>query len=312
MLARVVRSGVTEARHEGAVAVVTPDGAVLASHGDIDRSYYIRSSAKPFQAMAALTAGAAFEPEQLAVACASHGAQPIHVAYTRAMLRQVGLDESALQCPPDWPIADSAWDRVLRAGHDRPKRIWHNCSGKHAGMLRACVAAGWPIESYLDPDHPLQVLIREEMSKALGADVGRPGVDGCGAPVYEVSTHELGRGYAVLATDQRYGPIRTAMQRFGALTAHSDRLAAPSQWWDVASKGGAEGCQGLAVRGRYGVAVKSFDGNDRPLGPVVLSTMDQLGVAPELTRSLYAPRFSVETLGGGQVVGRVEATVDLS
>ena len=84
MLARVVRSGVTEARHEGAVAVVTPDGVVLASHGDIDRPYYIRSSAKPFQAMAALTAGAAFEPEQLAVACASHGAQPIHVAYTRA------------------------------------------------------------------------------------------------------------------------------------------------------------------------------------------------------------------------------------
>lgn len=298
--------------HEGAIAVATSDGAVLVSQGDIDRTYFIRSAAKPFQAMAMLVVGAVLGPEQLAIACASHGAQPIHVGYVRAMLAEVGLDESALRCPPDLPTTQRARDRLLAAGHNRPRPIWHNCSGKHAGMLRACVAAGWPTESYLDPDHPLQAVIRRELGEAFGSDVGDPGVDGCGAPVYQVSTSRLARAYAVLATDERYGPIRVAMQRYGALTAYSSLQAAPSQWWDVAAKGGAEGCQGLAVRGRFGVALKSFDGSSRPLGPAILATMDQLGVAPDLTRSMYESRFDAEILGGGGVVGMVEATVDLS
>ncbi len=311
MLARVLRSGVVEAHHEGAVAVVTPDGEVLASSGDIDRSYYIRSAAKPFQAMAALDAGASFTSEQLAVACASHGAQPIHVAYVEAMLAEVGLDESALQCPPDWPIAASARDRLVAAGHRHPRRVWHNCSGKHAGKLRACQAAGWPVESYLDPAHPLQAKIRIEMGMAFGTELGEPGIDGCGAPVYQVTTRQLGRAYAVVATDPRYDRIRTAMQRYSALTAHSDLMAAPARWFDVASKGGAEGCQGIGVRNRFGVGLKSFDGSDRPLGPAVLSVLTDLGVAPELTREGYLRLFEVEMLGGGNVVGHVESTVHL-
>ena len=88
MLARVVRCGVVEATHEGAVAVVAPDGRLISSDGDIDRRYYIRSAAKPFQAMAALSEGAEFTPEELAIACASHGAQPIHVAYVHVHARR--------------------------------------------------------------------------------------------------------------------------------------------------------------------------------------------------------------------------------
>ena len=312
MLARVVRSGVIEAHHDGAVAVVTPDGKVLASDGEIDRRYFIRSAAKPFQAMAALEAGAEFTSEQLAVACSSHGAQPIHVAYVEAMLAEVGLDSSALRCPPDWPIASSAIDRLIASGHGQPRRIWHNCSGKHAAMLRACQAAGWPTASYLYPDHPLQQQIRREMSDVFGTELDEPGIDGCGAPVYQVSTRELARGFAVLAIDKRYDRVRTAMQRYGALTARNDLLAAPSRWWDVAAKGGAEGCMGLAVRNRFGVALKAFDGSDRPLGPAVLSVMTDMGVAPDLTRKGYLRLFEVETRGGGEVVGRVESMVQLS
>ena len=301
-----------EATHEGAVAVVAPDGRLISSDGDIDRRYYIRSAAKPFQAMAALSEGAEFTPEELAIACASHGAQPIHVAYVVSMLAADGLDESALQCPPDWPIDDSAHDRLIREGHVVARRRWHNCSGKHAGMLRACVAAGWPTETYLDPDHPLQVRIRKEMSVALGTDVTDPGIDGCGAPVYEISTRELARGFAMVATDPRYEPIRTAMQRHGSLTAGSALMSAPSRHWDVAAKGGAEGCFGLAVRGRFGVALKSFDGSDRALGPATYDTMFQLGAAPALTSERYRSEFEVATLGGGEVVGRVESLVSLS
>ena len=162
------------------------------------------------------------------------------------------------------------------------------------------------------PVHPLQASIRDEMSYAFGVTVGAPAVDGCGAPVYEVSTRELARAYAVLATESRYERIRVAMQRYGALTAGSPLMAAPSRWWDVVAKGGAEGCQGLAVRNRFGVALKSFDGSDRPLGPAVLAIMDQLGVAPALTRSMYEPLFSEAVRGGGKPVGQVESLVDLS
>jgi len=188
MLARVIRSGVVEATHDGAVAVVAPDGRLVASHGDVDRRFYIRSAAKPFQALVERSAGAVFTPEQIATICASHGAQPIHLAYVSSILAGVGLDESALQCPPAWPIARSARDRLVRAGHASPRRLWHNCSGKHAGMLAACVATGWPTETYLDPDHPLQERISDGLSAALHTDIANPGVDGCGAPVYEVSS----------------------------------------------------------------------------------------------------------------------------
>ena len=309
MLARVIRSGVVEATHDGAVAVVAPDGRLVASHGDVDRRFYIRSAAKPFQALAARSAGAVFTPEQIAVICASHGAQPIHLAYVSSILAGVGLDESALQCPPAWPIARSARDRLVRAGHASPRRLWHNCSGKHAGMLAACVAAGWPTETYLDPDHPLQERISDELSAALHTDIANPGVDGCGAPVYEISTRDLARGFA---TDRRYDAIRVAMQRLGSLTAASERFSAPSRHWDVAAKVGAEGCFGLAVRGRFGVALKSFDGSERPLGPAMLDVMTQLGVAPALMQDGYRHSFDVAIRGGGEVVGHVESMVRLS
>ena len=316
MLAEVIRSGVVEATIEGAVAVVEPSGALIASDGDIDRTYYFRSAVKPFQALAALSTGAQFTPEELAIACASHAAQPIHIAYVESMLAADGLDASALHCPPDWPDAPAAHQRLVSAGHRLPERRWHNCSGKHAGMLRACVAAGWPVESYLDADHPLQVRIREVLSEAIDAEPGVPGVDGCGAPVYAGSTRQLALAFARLATDPAYEPVRTAMHRHGSLTADglgSDKAldSAPSRYWDVAAKGGAEGCIGLAVRGRFGVALKCFDGSSRALGPAMLDTMEQLDVAPSLMKAGYRQTFEEPVTGGGRVVGQVESRVSL-
>ena len=312
MLAQVVRSGVVEAQHDGAVAVVDGDGKLITSSGDIDRPYLIRSAAKPFQAMAALEAGAELTPEELAVACASHGGQPIHVAFVRSMLAAGGLDESALRCPPSWPLGESARDRVLAAGHRAPRRVWYNCSGKHAGMLRACVASGWPIDSYLHPEHPLQVAIRDELAAVGGDGLGEPAVDGCGAPIYRFTTRQLASAYALLATADRYRPIRSALERYGPLSAHSELLSGPSRHWGVAAKGGAEGCIGLAVRNRIGVGIKSFDGSNRPLGPVVADVMTQLGAAPGLTRERWLPTFVAPTYGGGKPVGEVESVVTLS
>ena len=296
MLARVLRSGVVEAVHHGAVAVVHPDETVLAQWGDIDQTYYARSTAKPFQALAALRAGARFAPEELAVVCASHGGHPVQVALVEQVLESAGLDESHLRCPPAWPWAPDAKDLVIRQGHITTRRIWHNCSGKHAGMLAACVEAGWPLETYLELNHPLQRLVGEELAAAFGPDVSMTGTDSCGAPICEVTTRGVAHAYAKLATDARYVEVLSAMQRFGSLTARSHLEAGPSRWWDVASKQGAEGCFAMATRNRFGVALKSFDGSERPLWSAALATMRQLGVAPDLTDFLYAEGF--EELGG--------------
>lgn len=311
MLADVIRSGVVEATIEGAVAVVGRDGDVVASHGDIDRTYYLRSAAKPFQAMAMLQAGAQFTPEELAIASASHGAHPIHVSFVESMLAADGLDVSMLRCPPDWPIDGAAHDRLIADGHRTPERRWHNCSGKHTGMLRACVAAGWSVDGYLDPDHPLQVQIRAAMSDALQIELGEPGVDGCGAPTFEASTRDLAVGYSRVATDPQYDPIRAAMAQHGSLTAGNDIWSAPSRYLDVVCKGGAEGCAGLAVRNRYGVGLKCFDGSSRAMGPVILDVLEQLDVAWTLTSDLYADQFAYPMLGGGEPVGRIESRVKL-
>ena len=130
--------------------------------------------------------------------------------------------------------------------------------------------------------------------------------------MYETSTRELARGFATLATDRRYDEIRVTMQRLGSLTASSDLFSAPSCHWDVAAQVGAEGCFGLAVRGRFGVALKSFDGSERPLGPAILDVMTRLGVAPALTYEGYRPSFDVALRGGRDVVGHVESMVRLS
>lgn len=313
MLARVVRSGVVESTHDGAVAAVRSDGTPVGCDGDVDRPFLIRSAAKPFQLMVAVRHGAALAPEQLAIGAASHGGQPIHLAYVESMLAEVGLDESALRCPVDWPDIAAARDRLVRRGHHRPRRIFHNCSGKHTAMLRACVAQGWPIESYLDPDHPLQQANRAELERMTGDDLGSPAVDGCGAPVFSVTTRGVATAYARLGTDPEYRPIWDAMARFSALTADwSEPPTGVAHWMGAAAKSGAEGLVGVSTRHDLGVAIKAWDGSSRALGPALLATVGQLGVAPALTATYGARRLGVTVKGGGRAVGTVEALVDLS
>ncbi len=313
MLAQVVRRGVVEATHAGAVAAVQRDGNVVAAQGRIEECYLIRSAAKPFQVKIAQSLGADLVAEQIAVGAGSHGGQPIHLAYVRAMLAQVGLDEGALQCPAEWPIVDGATSRLARLGHPAARRIFHNCSGKHAAMLRACVAQGWPTETYLSPRHPLQEANRAELERMTGEPAGDPAVDGCGAPVFEVSTLGVARAFARLGTDPEYGDVWQAMHRFGALTSDWGEVpAALSQWADVAAKAGAEGLIAISTRADLGVAVKSQDGSNRPLGPAVLATFDQLGLTSQLTRAYAEERLRRLVLGGGEPVGSLEPLVRLS
>ncbi|NIA26046.1 MAG: asparaginase [Gammaproteobacteria bacterium] len=297
-----------ESTHAGAIAAVTPEGTLVASSGDVDRIFFLRSAAKPFQATVSQELGADLVPEQMAVACASHRGHPVHVAIVKSMLAGVGLDESALQCPPSWPSSAEARDRVVAAGYQHPERVWHNCSGKHAAMLRACVAREWPVETYLDPEHPLQRRTFELMTEVVGHDPGPVGVDGCGAPVFRGSVGSLARAYAMLGSQDRFTYAWDAMHRYPALTY--DQGLAPSliaTWLDAAAKVGAEGSLGVSIRGQMGLAVKSWDGSSRPTGPAMVALLDHLGfLGPDITRALESVA-AVPVLGEGRTVGSVVA-----
>ena len=310
MIVASVRSGLVEAVHPVSAVAVDASGTVVASLGDdLDRPFFMRSASKPFQAFVSQEAGAGLGTEQLAVACASHGGQPVHVAYAREMLAGVGLDESALLCPPDHPTSDTAADHW--AAQDMPvARILHNCSGKHSAMLRACVAAGWPL-SYTDPDHPLQRRNIEFAAEITGMDVEPVGVDGCGVPTLRTDLPAMGRSFARLASEGRFAEVRDAMMRFPSLTCDGWRQeSVVARWLPGPVKGGAEGCVGVAwAEGGLGFAAKAWTGRHAAAMVAVVEMMIRAGVVPTHVRRSLDPVVHPPVLGGGKPQGRMELVV---
>lgn len=303
---RVVRSGGVEAVHRGAIAIVDADGRTIRAAGDVDATYFARSSLKPFQVQVVQRLGAALEGETLALGCASHAGTPGHLEVVRRMLEEVGLDESSLATPRSWPGSLDGRDAAVRSGAREPQRIFHNCSGKHAGMLRACVASDLPTETYVSPAHPLQVAIRDEVADLLGHDPGRPGVDGCGAPVYRVSSVGLASMFAGLASDPGRAEVRTTMGANPVLIGgegHEDGVIGAAVG---AAKFGAEACLGIAVESEgIGIALKVWDGSVRGVAPLAAAALDEVGLlTDDLRAALERP-----VLGGGRTVGWLDADV---
>lgn len=307
MLARAVRSGLVESYHDGAIAVLDDGGSMLLEVGDIDRPFFLRSSIKPFQATISLEAGADLNREQTALACASHGGQAAHRAVVASTLAAAGLDDSALQCPPDWPLSPSAHEQLVAAGETTRRSIYHNCSGKHSAALAACVAAGWPTGSYHQADHPYQERVRELVSEVTGEEVTPLGIDGCGFPTLRGTTRGLARAFAHLATDDRFARVREAMMALPALTSDTDRPeAALMQWLPAAVKGGAVACVGVALTGRFGLAAKCWDGSNPALYVGVIAALDRLGVLEPVAREGLQAHAHPPLLGGGVPVGSYE------
>jgi len=302
---RVRRNGVVEAEHHVSAAIVTPAGAVVGELGDARRHFFVRSASKPFQARAALDAGISLTDQALAVACASHGGFPVHLAYVRSILADVGLDESALQTPPAWPLAPAARDLAIRRGATAPTRVFHNCSGKHASMLAACRTAGWPTDTYLDADHPLQDRIRSIWENATGEATETIGVDGCGAPVFTVSTRGLAAAFARLGQQGPFRRIWSAMHRYPSLSSANGRIdSRVATSIDAAAKIGAEACIGVAIRNAHGVGVKSWDGSNRGLEGGIIGCLRALGPAVSSAAERLEPGPPV--LGGGTVQGGID------
>lgn len=308
MIVGSTRSGLVEAAHPVAVVAVDASGGVIEIQGDdADRPFFYRSAVKPIQAAVSQRRGADLGPEQLALASASHGGQPVHAAIATEMLAGVGLDEGHLLCPPDQPLSADAERRLASRGEDTKSRLLHNCSGKHSAMLRACVAQGWSLQ-YTDPTHPLQREIVEYSAEIVGAPVTPTGVDGCGVPTLRGDVIGLARAFARLTTDPELRPIAENSARLASLTSDGERAETVlARWFPAAVKGGAMGCIGVAwLDGSIGFAAKCWTGQGAPAMVGLIQMIDKMGLLPPYPRSQLAATAAPPVLGGGEPVGALE------
>jgi L-asparaginase II len=299
---------VLESVHRGALVVLGADGAPLLAAGDVGRPVLPRSSNKPVQATALLAAG--WRPRndrELAIGAASHNGEDEHVELVRSLLAASGLGSDDLGCPPALPQHEATRARWLVAGR-APERLAMNCSGKHAAMLAACVAAGWPTVGYLEPDHPLQCAIEARLGEAAGEPVAAVVTDGCGAPQHALSLTGLARGVLSLVQAGAGTPgrlVADAMRTHSWLVAgtgreDTDLMRAVD---GLLVKGGADGVHVAALPGAGAVALKMDDGGERGRTPALAVGLVRLGVSAEA----LAPWLTTPVWGGEGVVGRVRA-----
>jgi L-asparaginase II len=312
VVAEIVRSGFVEGHHYGSVVALAADGSVDWSVGEVERAILPRSCNKPLQAVAMLRAGLDLDGELLALAAASHSGEEIHLDGVRRILAGAGLDESALQTPPDYPIDDEAREACIRGGHHKSS-IAMNCSGKHAAMLATCVANGWDTATYLDPAHPLQVAIAGTFSDLTGEPIEAVAVDGCGAPLLSASLVGLARGFRTIATATA-GPehgVAEAIRAFPEYTSGTrrDEAALLRAVPGAIGKAGAESCYALGLADGRAVAIKTDDGAARVRPVLMAAALDRMGVTDEEKVDGEAVRRTgtVELLGGGRPVGEIRA-----
>ena len=305
VVAEVVRSGMVESRHRGAVAGLAADGTQVVSAGDTAVPFFPRSANKPLQATAMLRAGAELDGELLALAAASHSGEDYHVDGVRKILSGAGLTEADLGCPPSWPLDLQTAGRLIARGEGR-SRVRMNCSGKHAAMLATCVVNGWPTSSYVSPQHPLQQAIVRTVEELAGEPVPATGVDGCGAPLFALTLAGLARAFRVLvlaapgAPERRVADAMRAHPEWTSGTVREERKlmdAVPG----LLIKGGAEGVDAFALSDGRAGAVKIDDGAHRGRTPVTVATLRLLGVA------VPAELATAPVIGGEAEVGVIRA-----
>lgn len=313
-LAIVERSGFVESRHAGAAVVLSPDGEVIARYGDTDALILPRSSMKPLQAVACVTAGATLEGEQLAMGTASHSGTDRHVGVVREVLAEGGLNEDDLACPPAWPTDTRTRHELIRDHADKA-RIRMNCSGKHALMLRACVATGWPTDGYLDTSHPLQVHIREVVERLTGEKVAMTAIDGCGAPVHVITLTGLARAIHRIGTASDRSPFalhRVAGALVRAVRENPWTIAGPGEPDTIAieklgvfAKFGAEGVMVMTAPDGTTVALKMLDGSGRASTIVAATMLARAGGLTDAQVVDLAGALNLTVFGGTNPVGAI-------
>jgi L-asparaginase II len=323
----VSRGQGTESEHRVHAAVVGEGDELLGAARDAHSFTFWRSCAKPFQVIPFLASGGfdelGWEGAQLAVACASHGGEPEHVALVERMLHDIGLEEGDLACGPHDPSSQRG-AKILRESGARPSRLHNNCSGKHTAMMAMARHKGWATQGYEAQDHPVQRHILHEISLWTDVPCAKivQAVDGCGVVVFGMTLERMARAYSRFAVAAARGeefPRRVvdAMSSHAFLVGGTDRfdsaLIAETEG-RVVSKVGAEGvhCALLTERG-IGVAVKVEDGAQRAQVPALLRLLQELDalpspLSPRLAEWMRRPVKNTR----GESVGEVVMRADLS
>lgn len=319
----VTRGEMVESIHHLAACAVDDRGGVVYSLGSIDVPVFLRSSAKPFIAAAAIAAGVAerfgLETREVAVMAASHTGQAFHVEAVRSILEKIGLSESALQCGAHAPYNEAAAEDLRKSGAP-VTAVYNNCSGKHAGILALCKAIGADSATYLDAGNPAQQRILQlcaGISDQRVEDVTL-GVDGCGIPVYAIPLRNAAISFMRLATlsgvdggvAEALRTVRDAMIAFPEYvsgTAEFDTRLMQAGAGALACKGGAEGVHGSAVVSHgVGLVTKVVDGASRARAPGVLAILRRLRLLDDdglaLLEDLERPRLYNRS---GRMVGEI-------
>ena len=346
VLAKVYRGEFVESVHRGSIAVVDSRGRLLAFAGDPALTSCLRSAAKPFQAIPLLEYGGVEEfdltGEEIALTCASHGGEPVHVATAAALLRKGELDEEDLLCGAHLPFDEKA-AADLRASGESPTPLHNNCSGKHAGMLLATQVMDLPSAGYIDAHHPLQVLMRSTVADFAGLEAEEVpmAIDGCGAPAFYLSLHRAAYAYARLmgGAIERYAEsgsdVVEAMTAFPHYVAGNWSITTPllsAFGGELLAKEGAEGFYAMAIAPSLcselnasltgglrladdvalGIAMKIDDGSmDRGRNPVILRLLELLGIDLDARPELQPYRRWPLRNHTGTLVGEVRAELDL-
>lgn len=337
-LVQVTRGAITESRHRGHIVAVEPGGKIVALLGAPETVTFLRSSAKPHQAIPLIASGAAdhfgFNEEEIALACGSHSGEAIHTEVAASMLRKIGLGPDSLKCGKHEPFSPEV-AKTLRARGQQPNVLQNNCSGKHAGMLAVALHLGAPTETYDEASNPVQLEIARvvsQFSEILTEDLS-VGVDGCGVPVFGVTVKAMALMYArLISPPQTFdGKIAAACKRIvSAMTTYPELVGGNSDRLDtemmratagsLVSKVGAEGVYTAGVLpckewpNGLGLALKIEDGDDHRARPtVVIESLNQLGVLnDEALEAVSKYAFFPVRNRNGEVVGEVRAEFKLN
>ena len=305
VLAEVWRGSMVESLHRGAAVIAYADGRIEAAWGDIDQPVFPRSAVKPLQAIALVESGAAdafdVNDRELALACASHNGEPVHVETAAAWLERLGLTPGDLECGSHWPLDEEA-ARALAAGGGTPDGLHNNCSGKHSGFLTLARHRGWPTAGYVQAEHPVQQTITALLADMYGLDLEAAplGIDGCSIPTWGVPLENMALAMARFAAADGLAPTRAAaVRRIAQAMARHPYLVAGRGRFNTAlleacagrviAKVGAEGSYIAALPGRgIGIAVKCDDGAKRAAQVVMTALLSRTGALDDTARHRLA------------------------
>jgi L-asparaginase II len=303
VLAKVTRGDLVESLHLGHLIALNADGSTYLSKGSPELPIYPRSAVKSLQAAAMLKAGLKVNAKELAIICASHSGSQNQIDLITKMLTSRDISISQLKNTVDKPLGEK---EKISWGEKPASQLAQNCSGKHAGMLITCQQNGWDMNHYLDPNHPLQVAIKNEIEALSDEKVSAVSVDGCGAPLFAISLIGLARAVSNLVKSKNhlYQKIVLACTKYPQLVAGEGRLttrlmqAVPGLFM----KEGAEGVQVCALSDGRVIAIKIIDGSWRPVAPIIMEIFKRWGVE--------MPDESVKIYGGRYVVGSIATLID--